>query len=95
MIERLNRCLKAMPFVDLAAGRVYSMAYSRANLPPFYFIAKGNSEDDLGHGWISQHFGRTTLNPPSLPTEQATILREYCRFQLATFVKVGAARQDR
>ena len=77
MIERLNRCLKAIPFTDLAAGRVYSMAYSRANLPPFYFIVKGRSDDQLGHGWISPHVGRTMLNPPNLPTEQATLLREY------------------
>lgn len=77
MIERLNRCLKAMPFVDLAPGRVYSTAYSRANLPPFYFILKGESDDDLGHGWISPHIGRATLNPPNLRTEQAAILRDY------------------
>jgi hypothetical protein len=77
MIERLNRCLKAMPFVDLAAGRVYSTAYSRANLPSFYFIVNGESDDELGHGWISPHVGRTMVNPPNLPTEQAALLRDY------------------
>jgi hypothetical protein len=77
MIERLNRCLKTLPFVDLAPGRVYSMAYSRANLPPFYFILKGESEKNLGHGWISPHVGRTILNPPDLPSDRATLLKEY------------------
>jgi hypothetical protein len=77
MIERLNRLLKIMPFVDLAEGRVYSVAYSRANLPPFYFILKGDSEDNLGHGWISPHVGRTMLNPPNLPSEQVALLTAY------------------
>lgn len=77
MIERLNHCLKAMPFVDLAPGRVYSTAYSRANLPSFYFIIKGESEDEVGHGWISPHIGRSMVNPPNLASEQATLLREY------------------
>jgi hypothetical protein len=77
MIERLNRLLKIMPFVDLAEGRVYSVAYSRANLPPFYFILKGDSEENLGHGWISPHVGRTMLNPPNLPSEQVALLTAY------------------
>ena len=77
MIERLNHCLKAMPFVDLAPGRVYSTAYSRANLPSFYFILKGESESELGHGWISTHAGRSMVNPPNLPPEQSALLREY------------------
>lgn len=77
MIERLNRCLKSMPFVDLAPGRVYSTAYSRANLPSFYFIIKGDSEVELGHGWISPHVGRTMVNPPNLPAEQTELLKRY------------------
>lgn len=77
MIERLNHCLKAMPFVDLAPGRVYSTAYSRANLPSFYFIVKGESEEELGHGWISPHVGRSMVNPPNLLPEQADLLRDY------------------
>ncbi len=77
MIERLNHCLKAMPFVDLAPARVYSTAYSRANLPSFYFIIKGKLEDKLGHGWISPHVDRSMVNPPNLLPEQAALLREY------------------
>src|SRR5262249_30416963 len=77
MIERLNRFLKIMPFVDFAEGRVYSIAYSPANLPPFYFILKGDSEENLGHGWISPHVGRTMLNPPDLPSEQVALLTAY------------------
>jgi len=77
LIERLNRILKALPFVDVAPGRVYSMAYSRASLPSFYFIIKGGSPDKLGHGWISPHVGRTMLNPPDLPLDQAARLSDY------------------
>jgi hypothetical protein len=77
MIERLNRLLKIMPFVDLAEGRVCSVAYSRANLPPFYFILKEDSEENLGHGWISPHVGKTMLNPSNLPFEQVALLTAY------------------
>ncbi|MFZ4079762.1 MAG: hypothetical protein ACOYKN_00950 [Pirellula sp.] len=77
LIERLNRVLKALPFVDVAAGRVYSMAYSRASLSSFYFIIKGASDDKLGHGWISPHAGRSMLNPPNLPPEQSQLLNDY------------------
>jgi hypothetical protein len=77
LIERLNRILKALPFVDMTAGRAYSMAYSRASLSSFYFIIKGASEEKLGHGWISPHVGRSMLNPPDLPTEQSKRLSDY------------------
>lgn len=76
-IERLNRILQTMPFVDATPGHVYSVAYSRASFPYFYFILKGASEDDLGHGWISPHVGRTLLNPPSLPSLHTDELRQY------------------
>jgi hypothetical protein len=77
MVARLSRCLKALPFVDLAPGRIYSVAYSRVNSPQFYFILKGESEESLGHGWISPHVGKSTLNPPDLPNDKATLLKEY------------------
>lgn len=77
LIERLNRILKALPFVDKAAGRVFSMAYSRASLSSFYFIIKGASDDRLGHGWISPHVGRSMLTPPNLPPEQSQLLSDY------------------
>jgi hypothetical protein len=76
-IERLNRCLKAMPFVDPAAGCVYSTVYSRANLSYFYFIVKGDPESELGHGWIAPHLGRTTMNPTPLAADKAEVLRDY------------------
>lgn len=77
LIERLNRILKALPFVDVAPGRVYSMAYSRASLSSFYFILKGDSDEKFGHGWISSHVGRSMLNPPNLPPEQSQLLSDY------------------
>jgi len=77
MIERLNRVLKALPFVDLTPGRVYSMAYSRATMPSFYFILKGESEDKLCNGWIAPHVGRTILNPVNLAEDQSDRLRRY------------------
>ncbi len=75
LIERLNRCLKVLPFVDVEIG-IYSVAYSRGNLSPFYFVIKGASDDKLGHGWISPHVGRSILNPSTLSVEQAIILSE-------------------
>lgn len=77
LVDDLNRCLKAMPFVDSAAGRVYTIAYSRASLPSFYFIIKGELDDKAGHGWISPHVGRSMLNPPDLPPDKAELLRRY------------------
>jgi hypothetical protein len=77
LIERLNKVLKAMPFVDMGLGRVYSIAYSRAGFSCFYFILKGEDEEKLGHGWISPHVGRTLLNPPDLDAEHSSELRQY------------------
>jgi hypothetical protein len=77
MVERLNRVLKTMPFVDLTPGRVYSVAYSRATMPSFYFILKGGSEDNLGHGWVAPHVGRSILNPVDLSAEESTALKDY------------------
>jgi len=77
MIERLNRILKSLPFVIQTPGHVYSMAYSGASLSSFYFVIKGASDDNLGHGWISPHVGRTVLYPPDLPRTQALRLSDY------------------
>jgi hypothetical protein len=77
MTARLNRILKCLPFVELALGRVYSIAYTPATLGAFYFIIKGASEENLGHGWIASHSGRTVLNPSDLPLPLAVLLREY------------------
>jgi len=77
MIERLNRYLKAAPLADTTLGRVYSAAYSRANLSPFYFILKGKSNTEFAQGWVSPHYDRTVLKPPRLSPESSSSLRDY------------------
>lgn len=77
LIDRLNRCLKALPFVDSSPGRVHSTAYSTASLPSFYFMIEGKAGGETGHGWISPHFGRSMMKPPDLTAEQSQLLSDY------------------
>jgi hypothetical protein len=76
-IEALNRCLKAIPLVGDEARFPYSVAYSQATLPAFYFVLEGNETGKFANGWISPHIGRTIYNPSNLSDESALLLRKY------------------